>query len=334
MYSKIPVAVVLAALAVAVAFGTPAKLSAATKLTLVYPFPDFLVYTKNCKALAAKINKRGEGEIEIEVLPFNSIKMFQQPPAVSKGRIDLACTPAAFYARAIPENEAVSTASSVPEQVRSNGGTKMIDELQQKHFNVKYLGWTTGGDRFRIYMKNAPKFNADGLPDFSGVKMRDNPIYGAFLKALNATTHNLPSSAVFSALEKGVVEASAWATNGLKGLKWDKFLRHAVDADFYRTDIGWIMNLDKWKGLSAKARGILQDTVIEQEKINAKQLAAMATKEKATLMKEGMKFHAVPNKAKYLQMAVDSAYERMIGRLKKAGRPTAHVAKLRAAYQQ
>ena len=73
MYSKIPVAVVLAALAGAVAFGTPAKLSAATKLTLVYPFPDFLVYTKNCKALAAKINKRGKGVLEIEVLPFNSI---------------------------------------------------------------------------------------------------------------------------------------------------------------------------------------------------------------------------------------------------------------------
>ncbi len=334
MYSKIPVAVVLAALTGAVAFGTPAKLSAATKLTLVYPFPDFLVYTKNCKALAEKINARGKGVVKIEVLPFNSIKMFQQPPAVSKGRIDLACTPAAFYARAIPENEAVSTASSVPEQVRSNGGTKMIDELQQKYFNVKYLGWTTGGDRFRIYMKNAPKFNADGLPNFTGVKMRDNPIYGAFLKAMNATTHNLSSSAVFGALEKGVVDASAWATNGIKGLKWDKFLRHAIDEDFYRTDIGWIMNLDKWKGLSAKAKGIIQNSVIEQEKINAAQLSGMAAKEKATLIKEGMKFHKVPAREKYLKLAVDSAYERMIGRLKKAGRPTDHVAKLRAAYQK
>ena len=334
MYSKIPVAVVLAALTGAVAFGTPAKLSAATKLTLVYPFPDFLVYTKNCKALAEKINARGKGVVKIDVLPFNSIKMFQQPPAVSKGRIDLACTPAAFYARAIPENEAVSTASSVPEQVRSNGGTKMIDELQQKYFNVKYLGWTTGGDRFRIYMKNAPKFNADGLPNFTGVKMRDNPIYGAFLKAMNATTHNLSSSAVFGALEKGVVDASAWATNGLKGLKWDKFLRHAIDEDFYRTDIGWIMNLDKWKGLSAKAKGIIQNSVIEQEKINAAQLSGMAAKEKATLIKEGMKFHKVPAREKYLKLAVDSAYKRMIGRLKKARRPTDHVAKLRAAYQK
>jgi TRAP-type C4-dicarboxylate transport system substrate-binding protein len=199
---------------------------------------------------------------------------------------------------------------------------------------MKYLGWTSGGDRFRIYMKNAPKFNATGLPDFSGVKMRDNPIYGAFLKAMHASTHPLPATAVFSALEKGVVDASAWATTGLQGLKWDKFLRHAVDADFYRTDIGWIMNLDKWKGLSAKAKGILQNTVLEQEKINAQQLAGMATNEKAKLMKEGMKFHAVPNKEKYLKLAVDSAYERMIARLKKAGRPTAHVAKLRAAYQQ
>ena len=210
----------------------------------------------------------------------------------------------------------------------------MIDELQQKHFNVKYLGWTTGGDRFRIYMKNAPKFNADGLPNFTGVKMRDNPIYGAFLKAMNATTHNLSSSAVFGALEKGVVDASAWATNGIKGLKWDKFLRHAIDEDFYRTDIGWIMNLDKWKGLSAKAKGIIQNSVIEQEKINAAQLSGMAAKEKATLIKEGMKFHKVPAREKYLKLAVDSAYERMIGRLKKAGRPTDHVAKLRAAYQK
>lgn len=330
MISKLIGLSAVAAIAGGVALSAPTPASAAAaKLTLVYPFPDFLVYTKNCKALAAKINARGKGVVEIEVLPFNSIKMFQQPPAASKGRVDLVCTPAAFYARAIPENEAVSTASSLPEQVRANGGTKLIDALQQKHFNVKYLGWTSGGDRFRIYMKNAPKFNSAGLPDFSGVKMRDNPIYGAFLKALHATTHPLPSSAVFSALEKGVVDASAWATNGLMGLKWDKFLRHAIDEEFYRTDIGWIMNLDKWKGLSAKAKGILQNTVIEQEKINAAQLAAMATKEKAKLIAGGMKFHAVPAKAKYLKMAVDSAYERMIARLKKAGRPTAHVAKLR-----
>ena len=52
----------------------------------------------------------------------------------------------------------------------------------QKNYNLKYLGWTASGGRFRIYMKNAPKFTSKGLPDFTGVKLRDNPIYGAFFR--------------------------------------------------------------------------------------------------------------------------------------------------------
>ncbi len=329
---KLAAAAVVAVSAMSV-FGTTSE-AAEVKLTMVHPFPDFLIYTKNCKALVAAINERGKGVVQIEMLPLNSIKMFQQAPAVSKGRVDLVCTPAAFYARAIPENEAVSTASSSVEQARDTGGIKLLDDLHQKHFNAKYLGWTSSGNNFRIYMKNAPNFGSDGLPDFTGVKMRDNPIYGAFLRALKATTHNLPSSAVFSALEKGVVDASPWATLGLKGLKWDKFLRHAIDEEFYQTDIGWLMNLDKWKSLSPAAQKLLQDTVIEFESRNRSMLMSLAGKEKATLMAEGMKFHAVPAAKEFGRIAIDSAYARMDERLTKSGREKSHVSKLRAAFQQ
>ena len=192
---------------------------ATTELTLVYPFPDFLIYTKLCKVLAEKINTAAAGSIKIKVLPFNSIGMFKQPPAVASGRVDLTCTPAAFYARGLPENEAVSTSNSTPETVRANGGFKILDDLLQQHMKMKYLGWTGSGGLFRIYTKDAPKFAASGLPDFTGTKLRDNPIYGAFFRAMNATTHSIKSSEVYSALEKGVVNSSAWATIGLKGLK-------------------------------------------------------------------------------------------------------------------
>ena len=303
-------------------------------VNLVYPFPDFLVYTKHCKALAQSINERGKGVLKINVLPFNSVKMFQQPPAVKSGRVDIACTPAAFYARSVPENEVVSTSNVSPATARKNGGMKMIDELQQKHFNVKYLGWTSAGGRFRIYMKDAPKWTGDGLLDLNGVKLRDNPIYGAFFRALNASTHPMASTQVYAALEKGVVNASAWATIGLKGLKWDKFLRHAVEPEFYQTDIGWMMNLDRWKGLSAQARKLLQDAVIEEEGRARAALMKLAADEKATLQAEGMKFHTAPNAKAYLKIAVDSAYARITSRLKKAKRDTSHVAKLRAAFQQ
>ena len=310
------------------------RAASAAELTLVYPFPDFLIYTKQCKQLAADITAASDGKVSIEVLPFNSIKMFQQPAAVRKGRVDLMCTPYAFFANAVPENEAVSTSASNPETVRANGGFEMLDGIQQEHFGVKNLGWTASGGRFRIYMKDPPKFDADGMLDLSGVKLRDNPIYGAFFRAMNASTHPLPSTEVYSALEKGVVNASAWATIGLKGLKWDKFLRHAVEPEFYHTDIGWFINLERWNGLDAGARTLIQDLVIANEVASREALLAEAKAERATLAAEGMEFHTVPAGDVYAKLAVDSAYARMVERLEEAGRSTDHVAKLRELWQE
>ncbi|MCY4451179.1 MAG: TRAP transporter substrate-binding protein DctP [Immundisolibacterales bacterium] len=323
----------VAGLAALLGAGVP-RASAAVELTLVHPFPDFLIYTKQCKQLAADITEASNGKVTINVLPFNSIKMFQQPVAVRKGRVDMVCTPNAFFAKAVPENEAVSTSASNPQTVRANGGFEMLDRLQQEHFGVKNLGWTSSGGRFRIYMKNAPNFDADGLLDLSGVKLRDNPIYGAFFRAMNASTHPLPSTEVYSALEKGLVDASAWATIGLKDLKWDKFLRHAVEPEFYHTDIGWFINLERWNGLDADVRTLIQDMVIENEVAVRNALLADAKSERALLAEEGMEFHTVPAGAVYSKLAVDSAYARMVERLEEAGRSTDHVAKLRELWQE
>jgi len=308
--------------------------AAATELTLVHPFPDYLIYTKLCKELVGKINAAGKGMVSIKVLPFNSIGMFKQPPAVKAGRVDISCIPAAFYARGLPEAEAVATSNSSPDKVRANGGFKLLDEIHQKHFGVKYLGWTSSGGHFRIYMKNPPKFTKDGLIDFTGVKLRDNPIYGAFFRAMKATTHTLRATDTYPALEKGVVDAAAWATIGLKGLKWDKFLRHAVEPEFFHTDIGWIMNLKKWNSLSPAAKKVIQDTIIAHEKVAREKLLALAAAERKTLIAEGMKFYTVPNPKAYVKLAVDSAYQRMNDRLKKTKRGVGNAAKLRATWRQ
>jgi len=322
---------ILAALGAAGVLAAPAA-AAQTTLTLVHPFPDQLIYTKLCKELADKVTKGMGGAVKVDARPFNSIPMFEQPTAVSKGVVDIACTPSAFYTRAIPENEALSTSNTSPAKARANGGIKMIDELHQKLFSMKYLGWTESGGRFRIYLKEPPKFTAQGLPDFTGVKLRDNPIYGAFFRALKASTHSMGANDVYPALEKGVVNAAAWATIGLKDFKWDQFLRHGIEPEFYQTDIGWIVNLAKWKALPAKSQEALQKIVIAHENSARATLEKMAAEERATLAKEGMKFHNVPAADAYLKLAVDSAYERMTQRIKESKRDTAHVANLRALF--
>lgn len=308
---------------------------AQTKLSLVHPFPDFLVYTKSCKAMVGAINAAGGSDVSVDIKGGSeAVKMFQQPGAVSKGSVDMVCTPAAFYAQAIPENEAIATSPSSPATVRANGGMAIIDQLHQKYFKVKYLGWIDSGPGFHIYMQNAPTFKKNGQPDFAGVKLRDNPIYGAFFRALGATTHNMSSSAVYSALEKGIVNASAWTSIGLMGLKWDKFLRHRLDPKFYQTDIGLIMNLKSWNKMTAKAQGILQSTVIAHENASRAARLAEVDKELKQLTDGGMKLHNVPGASEYLKTAIESAYQRIEERLKKRNRPLDSMQKLRPLYQQ
>lgn len=308
--------------------------TAQTKLTLVHPFPTFLVYTKSCLELVAKINKAGKGVVEIDVRGGpEAIKMFQQAPAVSKGAVDMTCIPAAFYANAIPENEAIATSNASPAAVRANGGMAIIDRLHQRYFKVKYLGWVDSGPGFHVYMADAPKFRKDGLPDFSNTKMRDNPIYGAFFRALDAKTHNMAATQVYAALEKGIINAAAWTSIGLQQLKWDKFLRHRLDPKFYQTDMGVLINLRKWRSMSAKARKIVQDTVIEHEQTSRAARMKDVIDEEDALRRGGMKFYTVPAQAKYIEIGISSAYARMYDRLKKRKRSLQFAQQLRKLYR-
>ena len=314
--------------------GASAPAKAETELTLVYPFPDFLVYTQSCIALAESLNEAGEGHFSVDVRPFNSIGMFEQATAIQRGTVDLSCLPAAFYARSLPENEAISTSNSSPEAVRANGGMAIIDQLHQERVNMKYLGWVDSGVRFHIYLKDAPSFRDDGMPDFSDVQMRDNPIYGAFFRALDAETHQMPVTDVYSAIQTGVVNASAWTSIGITGLRWNEFLTHRLDPDFYQTDIGFIMNLDSWNNLSAEAQQILQDAVIAHENSSRAQRMNEVVAEKAALEEAGMQVHEVPEGEAYRQLAVDSAYDRMMQRLNDDGTSTEHADQLRGLYLQ
>lgn len=310
----------------------PAK--AEPTIALVYPFPDNLVYTQSCKALAEKLNASADGEYTIDVKPFNSVEMFQQAPAVARGSVHMSCIPAAFYARAIPENEAVSTSNASPATVRENGGMEILDQLHQEHMNIKYLGWIDSGPGFQIYMANAPKFNDKGLPDFTDVKMRDNPIYGAFFRALNASTHPMAATEVYPALERGTVDAAAWTTIGLLDFRWQEFLKHVLQPVFYQTDIGVIMNLDAWNAISQKGQETIVEVIEEHESASREARLAEQEDELAQMKNDhGMTFHTVPAADEYIHIAVESAYERMKGRLEEEGRPLEHMQALRERYR-
>ncbi len=295
---------------------------AADSITAVHAFPTTLVYTKSFLAYVDEVNKRGEGILEITVKGGpEAIGMFEQPDAVRDGVVDMVHTPGSFYGASVPEIDAMVAASATPMEVRANGGAALMDEVHQSRFNVRHLGWIDSGIGFHIYMTKEPKFGPDGVVDLSDVTLRDNPIYHAFFEALNATTASMKSTEVYSALEKGVVDATAWTSIGIPDLKWDKFVKYRIDPRFYRTDIGIIVNLDTWNGLSDESKNLLNEVTAEWEESSFNARAEDREREAKQLQDGGMTFVTMEPEAakKYVQLSVDAAWARMHERLDKMG---------------
>lgn len=286
-------------------------------LTAVHAFPESLVYTKSFLEFVDKVNEAGEGVVQIEVRGGpEAIGMFQQPDAVRNGVVDMVYTPGSFYAGALPEKDALVTSNLTGPEVRANGGIELIDQIHQEKMGVKYLGWFDSGVCYNLWTRNEPALDAEGNLDVSGLKLRGNAVYNAFFTDyLGAQVIDLPTTEVYSALERGVVDATGWTQIGLIDLKWNEFLNYRIEPCFFSTDLGVIVNLEKWESLSEEARKILQDTAIAHEKSSTENLSALRDEDFAKLEEEGMKVVTLEGEAaaRYIEAATQKTWDRMKG---------------------
>ena len=190
---------------------------AADTISATHVFPASLVYSRSFLEYVKKANAAGKGVFTIQVRGGpEAIGMMEQPRAVRDGVVDMVYTPCAFYAGQVPECDAMSAATIDGPTARKNGGTQLLNDIHQKRAGVVLLGWVDSGIRFNIWSTKEPKLDASGHIDIKGFKVRGNPIYNAFLtNYLGAQVINLPSTELYTALERGTVDLTAWTQIGL-----------------------------------------------------------------------------------------------------------------------
>lgn len=286
-------------------------------ITAVHAFPTTLIYTQSFLEFVDKVNAAGEGVIEIEVRGGpEAIGMFQQPDAVRDGIVDMVYTPGSFYGGALPEKDAMVASNLTAVEARMNGGTDLINQIHQDKMGLYYLGWFDSGVSYNLWTKNAPEFEDNGDLSVSGIKLRGNAVYNAFFtEYLGAQVIDLPTTDVYSALERGVVDATGWTQIGLIDLKWNEFLNYRIEPSFFSTDLGVVVNLEKWESLSDEARTILQDVAIQHEKDSVEALDAKRDVDFKALEEGGMQVVSLEGdaKARYLAAAREKTWERMKG---------------------
>ncbi|HSU77609.1 MAG TPA: TRAP transporter substrate-binding protein DctP, partial [Burkholderiales bacterium] len=166
------------------------------------------------------------------------------------------------------------------------------------------------------------KLDPSGHIDIKGFKVRGNPIYNAFLtNYLAAQVINLPSTELYTALERGTVDLTAWTQIGVMDLNWDRYLKYRILPDFFSTDLHVLVNLKKWQSLSPKTRQILQDVAVKHEVESLQALQKLWREEQAELAKRGIKTVSQSPEAskRFVEGARAASLARMKERMEKAG---------------
>jgi TRAP-type C4-dicarboxylate transport system substrate-binding protein len=240
--------------------------------------------------------------------------MFQQPDAVRDGIVDMVYTPGSFYGGTVPEKDAMVTSNITAIEARANGATDLMNAIHQEKMGVYYLGWFDSGVSYNLWTKNEPKLDADGNLDVTGIRLRGNAVYNAFFtEYLGAQVIDLPTTDVYSALERNVVDATGWTQIGLIDLKWNEFLNYRIEPAFFSTDLGVIVNLEKWNEISAESREILQRVAIEHEAASVAALGVKRDADFAALEAGGMKVVSLEGQARadYLAASRSKTLARM-----------------------
>ena len=302
------------AAAAALAFAPAAQAQEQT-LTAVHAFPETLVYTKSFLDFVEKVNAAGEGVVRIEVRGGpEAIGMMQQPDAVRDGVVDMVYTASSFYGGTVPEKDALVASNVTAAEARENGGIDLIDEIHQEKMGVKYLGWFDSGVCYNLWTREEPTLTDEGDLDVSGLKLRGNAVYNAFFQDhLGAQVIDLPTGDVYAGLERGVVDATGWTQIGLIDLKWNEFLNYRIEPCFFSTDLGAIVNLETWEGLSEEARTILQDAAIAHERTSTEGFEALRDSDFERLEEAGMQVVTLEGEAadRYLAAARENTWARM-----------------------
>jgi TRAP-type C4-dicarboxylate transport system substrate-binding protein len=280
-----------------------------TTLRVVSAFAENTTYVKNLEGMIKALNASGKGTLQLNFIGGpKAMPPFEVGNAVRTGVVDIGMSTGAFYTAIMPEADALKLTQLPGPELRKNGAIDLVNKIWNEKANMQYLGRVIDFTPFHLYLnKKIDK------PDLTGLKIRVTPVYRDFFQALGATVVTTAPGEVYTALERGVVDGYGWPIQGIFDMNWQEKTKFRVDPGFYSAEVSLIMNLDKWKALTAAQKDVLMKNVIALENANDSWKVANAedTKRQAQVGIQVISFDAATSK-QYVDKAYDVAWTNLI----------------------
>ncbi|MGC3873167.1 TRAP transporter substrate-binding protein [Halomonas sp. GXIMD04776] len=218
------------------------------------------------KAWADEVEEKSDGRIQIEILPVNAVVQANQTlQAVKSGTLQGHLTDPSYFTGQNPAFGMLGNLvgawgdpNEFLDYMRNAGGEELYNELVEP-YGLHLIGAAATG--LEALPSKRPIRTVD---DLKGLKLRapEGMVYNIFEKA-GATPVNLPGSEVYTALEKGVIDAAdytVFATNYKQGLY--EFAPYPNYPGFHSLPMVAVsLNKEIWDSLPDDLKSMLESTV-------------------------------------------------------------------------
>ena len=270
----------------ATAFTAPVANAAEVTLKLVTMLPLSTPIGRTFDAFMKRLNAEMKGEFQIDHRGGPEvIKQFKQPNAVRLGSVDMTLTSPSYANGILNVSGTANYSNKQYAEIKATGYHDYMTELH-KAKGLVYIGELPVSQlRFHIFLKEPIK----KLEDFKGLKIRVFPAIRPAMAALGANPVVLPMPAIYTSMERGVVQGFVTGVSGVAE-QYKGVVGAYVEPGFYRATFHFLANPKSW----AKVPAATQAKVI-----NFVRTADAATYEASwnanlkagyeTIMKEGIK---------------------------------------------
>ncbi len=228
------------------------------------------------------------GRLVIEPLPVGSIVAYNETlDAVSAGLLDGQHGGSGYFAGKDPAFAILGDLNGGYEHVRQmhmwlnyGGGLELARELFAQ-YGVFYIGGVSWG------AESIPaKLPIRSVEDFEGVKLRaPEGMSQDIFQRIGAAPVNIPGAEVYTALERGVVEAADWGTLGMNDdLGYHNIAPFPLYPGFHSAPLADVaVNMSRWEELPEDIKALVEMAVrdfnrdmVEQIAMQDAQVAAAA----------------------------------------------------------
>jgi TRAP-type C4-dicarboxylate transport system substrate-binding protein len=264
--------------------------AAETTLTTVTALQQTNILAKSyIKKFIGAVNAHGKGNVQMKYLGGQEVV----PPrkaasALKRGQFDVLSAPTAYYIGTVPEGYGLLAANKGPRALRANGGFALLQKIYAEKAGAHLLAWGENMTSYNMFLGIKPKMDKDGLPDLNGVKMRATGTYRPLFRALGATTINIKSSEIITAMQRGTVQGFGMTDSSVMAIGLGPVIKYRVQPNFYQTNQVVTVNLASWAKLTKKEKSFLKKVSLEYEDTSVKFVEAERLAEEVLVKKQGI----------------------------------------------